>query len=67
MGEQGREKRKILPPYIFFQRSFYVDRLVGHHEVFADVSLGSCPHLSGGILDFADDKTSSVPAKNTRE
>lgn len=56
----------MLPLYIFFQRRFYVDGLVGHHEVLADVSLGSCAHLSGGILDFANDKASRVPAENVQ-
>lgn len=38
-----------------------MNRLVGHHEAFADVSLGSGTDLSGGVLDFTDDKASSVP------
>lgn len=36
--------------------------LVGHQEVFADFRLGPGSDLRGGVLDFADDKASSVPA-----
>lgn len=38
-----------------------MNRLVGHHEAFADISLGPVAHLRGGVLDFANDKASSVP------
>lgn len=39
-----------------------MNRLVGHHEVFAEFSLGAGAHLRGGVLDFTNDKASSVPA-----
>lgn len=35
--------------------------LVGHHEAFAEIGLGSSAHLRGGVLDFTNDKASSVP------
>lgn len=66
-GIAGKTNKKILLVYIFFHGSFYVDGLIGHHEVFADISLGSSSHLRGGILDFANNKASSVPAKNIKE
>lgn len=40
-----------------------MNRLVGHHEALADFSLGTSAHLRGGVLDFADDKASSVPVE----
>lgn len=39
-----------------------MNRLVGHHEAFAELSFGPGAHLGGGILDFSNDKASSVPA-----
>lgn len=39
-----------------------MDRLVGHHEAFAEVGLGPGAHLAGGVLDFTDDEASGVPA-----
>lgn len=41
--------------------------LVGHHEAFADVSLGSAAHLTGGILNFTNNEASSVPAEWDRD
>lgn len=38
-----------------------MDRLVRHHEAFAEVGLGPRAHLTGGILDFTDDEASGVP------
>lgn len=38
-----------------------MNRLVGHHEAFAEISLGPGSHLRGGVLDFTNDKASSVP------
>lgn len=41
--------------------------LVGHHEALADFSLGTGAHLRGSVLDFADDKASSVPVGQERD
>lgn len=38
-----------------------MNRLVGHHEALADLRLGPGAHLSGGELDFTNDKAGSVP------
>lgn len=35
--------------------------LVGHHEAFAEISLGPGAHHRGGVLDFTNDKASCVP------
>lgn len=40
-----------------------MNRLVRHHEAFADFSLGPGAHLRGGVLDFTNDKASSVPVR----
>lgn len=56
-----RQVKKLLL-YIFVHPGFYMDRLVGHHEAFADVGLGPGAHLAGGVLDFTDDEASGVPA-----
>lgn len=39
-----------------------MNRLVRHHEAFAEFSFGPGAHLGGSILDFSNDKASSVPA-----
>lgn len=56
-----RQVKKLLL-YIFVHPGFYMDRLVGHHEAFADVDLGPGAHLAGGVLDFTDDEASGVSA-----
>lgn len=40
-----------------------MNRLVGHHEAFAEFSLGPLAHLRGGVLDFTNDKASSIPVR----
>lgn len=56
-----RQVKKLLL-YIFVHPSFYMDRLVRHHEAFAEVGLWPGAHLVGSILDFTDDEASGVPA-----
>lgn len=60
-----RQQRKLLL-YIFVQRSFYMDRLVGHHEAFAKLGLGPGAHLTRGVLDFTNDEASSVPVEQNK-
>lgn len=59
------QQRKLLL-YIFVHRSFYVDRLVGHHEAFAKIGLGPGAHLTRGVLDFTNDEASSVPVRQNK-
>lgn len=59
-------QQRILLLYIFVHRSFYVDRLVGHHEVFAKISLGPGAHLTRGVLDFTNDEASGVPVEQNK-
>lgn len=54
---------KVLQPYIFLHWSFYMNRLVGHHEAFADFSLGPWAHLRGSVLDFTNDEASGIPVR----
>lgn len=44
-----------------------MDWLVRHHEVLADVSLGSSRYCSWGKLDLPDDQTASVPDRREEE
>lgn len=57
-----RQQRKLLL-YIFVYRSFYMDRLVRHHEAFAKLSLGPGAHHTRGVLDFTNDEASGVPVE----
>ena len=58
-------KREVLPLYIFLHGNLEIDRLVGHHEAFADLGFGPVAHLSGSILDFTNDEASSVPVRKS--
>lgn len=40
-----------------------MNRLVRHHEAFADISLGPGAHLRRGVLDFTNDETGGVPVR----
>lgn len=40
-----------------------MNRLVRHHEAFAEFCLGPSTHLRWGVLDFTNDKASSVPVR----
>lgn len=55
-----RQVKKLLL-YIFVQPGFYMDRLVRHHEAFAEVGPRTGAHLAGCILDFTDDEAGGVP------
>lgn len=59
----GGMYNKTFATHIFVHRCLEVNRFVGHHEAFADVSLGPGAHLRRGVLDFTNNKTSGVPVR----
>lgn len=44
-----------------------MDWFVRHHELFADISLGSCSSFIRGKLDLTNDQTTSVPEHRERD
>lgn len=61
-----RQVKKLLL-YVFVHPGFYMDRLVRHHEAFAEVGPRPRAHLAGGVLDFTDDEAGGVPVSKRND